>query len=76
MIVAVAKPALAVVNVAFTKPGCTFTSILDFAAMRVGTMALVPLMATILLEAVPSVEGFLSKSSMISVEPSALMPLM
>lgn len=76
MSVAVTRPALAAVNVAFTKPGCTFTSILDFAATRTGVIALEPVRATTLPVAVPSVDGFLSKSSMISVVPSALMPLM
>ena len=75
---AVPRVALVALNVALTMPGWTFTSILDATAVRVERMAMVMSLetATTLPVAVPSVEGFLSKSSMMVVVPSSLMPLM
>lgn len=77
MRVTVALPTLLALNVALTMPGCTFTSILDAIAVRAERMAMVMSLeaATTLPVAVPSVDGFLSKSSIIVVVPSALMPL-
>lgn len=78
MRVAVALPVLLALNVALNMPGCTFTSIFEIAAVRAERMAIEMSLetATTLPVAVPSVDGFLSKSSMIVVVPSALMPLM
>ena len=77
--VAVPRVALAALNVALTMPGWTFTSILDFAAMRVGTMAMAdlpqsPVEFALMSSpvAMPSSLGFLvSKLCSVSAVPSA-----
>jgi len=79
MRVAVPRVALAALNVALTIPGWTFTNILEFAAMRVGAMAMAdlpqsPVEFALMSSpvAIPSSLGFLvSKLCSVSAVPSA-----